>query len=50
MISIRYSFINENSDGTAKALLAGCYKFGAATLLRGGQASMTSVLIEYDYE
>ena len=45
---IRY--INCNCDGTAKSILAGCFKFGAATLLRGGQVSMTSVLFEYEYD
>ena len=28
-------YINCNCDGTAKSILAGCFKFGAATLLRG---------------
>lgn len=29
-------FYNADENGTAKAILAGCYKFGAATLLRRG--------------
>ena len=36
-------FYNADENGTAKAILAGCYKFGAATLLRRG-ATMTSVI------
>lgn len=41
-------FHNADASGTvAKAILAGCYKFGAATLLRSGGATMTSV-IEYE--
>lgn len=35
---------NTNEDGCAKAILAGCYKFGAATLLRKSGATMTSVI------
>lgn len=49
-MTIKVRYINSNCDGTAKAILAGCFKFGAATLLRGGQASMTSLLIEYEYD
>ena len=49
-MTIKIRYINSNCDGTAKAILAGCYKFYAATLLRGGQASMTSILFEYDYD
>ena len=30
------AYYNADSDGCAKAILAGCYKFGAATLLRTG--------------
>ena len=37
-------FHNADENGTAKAILAGCYKFGAATLLRRGGATMTSVI------
>lgn len=40
-------FYNADDDECAKAILAGCYKFGAATLLRRGGATMTSV-IEYE--
>lgn len=37
-----------DDDGNiAKTILAGCYKFGAATLLRRGGATMTTV-IEYE--
>lgn len=35
-MTIKIRYINSNCDGTAKAILAGCYKFYAATLLRGG--------------
>jgi DNA (cytosine-5)-methyltransferase 1 len=35
---------NADEDGCAKAILAGCYKFGAATLLRKSGATMTSVI------
>lgn len=35
---------NADEDGCAKATLAGCYKFGAATLLRKSGATMTSVI------
>jgi hypothetical protein len=34
-MTIKIRYINSNCDGTAKAILAGCYKFYAATLLRG---------------
>lgn len=33
----KVKYINCNCDGTAKSILAGCYKFYAATLLRGGK-------------
>lgn len=42
-------FYNADINETAKAILAGCYKFGAATLLRKGGATMTSV-IEFEDE
>lgn len=35
---------NADEDGCEKAILAGCYKFGAATLLRKSGATMTSVI------
>ena len=35
---------NADDDGCEKAILAGCYKFGAATLLRKSGATMTSVI------
>lgn len=35
---------NADEDGCAKAILAGCYKFGAATLPRKSGATMTSVI------
>lgn len=38
-----------DDNGLAKAILAGCYKFGVATLLRQNGATMTSV-IEYEIE
>jgi len=42
-------FLNADEDGTiAKTILAGCYKFGCATLLRQGGATMTSVIEIYD--
>ena len=45
--SKKIMFYNADKDETAKAILAGCYKFGGATLLRRGGATMTSV-IEYE--
>lgn len=36
-MTIKTRYINCNCDGTAKSILAGCFKFGAATLLRGGK-------------
>ena len=33
---MKIEFYNAESDGTAKTILAGCYKFGHATLLRTG--------------
>lgn len=46
---MKIMFYNADDNGNvAKTILAGCYKFGSATLLRqGGGATMTSV-IEYD--
>lgn len=41
-------FYNADNGGkVAKTILAGCYKFGHATLLRQGGATMTTV-IEYE--
>lgn len=35
---MKKTFYNADDDGCAKSILAGCYKFGSATLLRqGGQ-------------
>ena len=45
---MRIEFYNEDSEGVAKTILAGCYKFGHATLLRTGGATMTSVIEIYD--
>lgn len=36
-MTIKTRYINCNCDNTVKSILAGCYKFGAATLLRGGK-------------
>lgn len=36
---MKIEFYNAESDGTAKTILAGCYKFGHATLLRTGGGS-----------
>ena len=33
-----------NQRAIAKTILAGCYKFGAATLMREGGATMTSII------
>ena len=42
-------FYNADDDGRiSKTILAGCYKFGRATLLRTGGATMTSVIEIYD--
>lgn len=35
---------NADEDGCAKTILAGCYKFGSATLLRQTGSTMTSVI------
>jgi hypothetical protein len=43
-------FYNADDDEVAKCILAGCYKFGRATLLRQGGATMTSVIEIYDEE
>ena len=41
----RIMFYNADEGGkVAKTILAGCYKFGHATLLRKGGATMTSVI------
>lgn len=39
----RIEFLNADMGGVAKSILAGCYKFGGATLLRDNGATMTSV-------
>ena len=45
----RIMFYNADENGSiAKTILAGCYKFGHATLLRHGGATMTSVIEIYD--
>ena len=36
------------TEDIAKTILAGCYKFGAATLLRCGGATMTNVIEVYE--
>ena len=41
-------YYNADADGCAKAILAGCYKFGRATLLRQGGATMTTIIEIYD--
>ena len=38
------------TEDIAKTILAGCYKFGAATLLREGGATMTKVIEVYEDE
>ena len=40
---------NADSDNCSRSLLSGCYKFYAATLLRQGGASMTSIIEVYEY-
>lgn len=35
---------NHDGYGCSKTLLAGCYKFGAATLLNWGGSTMTSII------
>jgi hypothetical protein len=44
---MRHKFINTDG-GVAKTILAGCYKFGAATLLRTEGSTMTSVIVIYE--
>ena len=36
------------TEDIAKTILAGCYKFGAATLLREAGATMTKVIEVYE--
>ena len=36
------------TENIAKTILAGCYKFGAATLLREDGATMTKVIEVYE--
>ena len=38
------------TEDIAKTILAGCYKFGAATLLREDGATMTKVIEVYEKE
>ena len=38
------------TEDIAKTILAGCYKFGAATLLREDGATMTKVIEVYEQE
>ena len=38
------------TEDIAKTILAGCYKFGAATMLRCGGATMTKVIEVYEEE
>lgn len=38
------------TEDIAKTILAGCYKFGAATLLRKEGATMTKVIEIYENE
>lgn len=44
---MKVDFLNADKDDCARAIPAGCYKFGAATLLTWGGATMTCV-IEYE--
>jgi hypothetical protein len=39
---------NTDSEGNAKTILSGCYKFGVATLTRMGGATMTIVIVIED--
>lgn len=41
---------NTDADGNAKAITAGCYKYGGATLLNWGGATMTYVIEIYEPE
>lgn len=41
-------YYNADKARTARTILAGCYKFGVATLLREGGATMTSVIEIYE--
>ena len=36
------------TENIAKTILAGCYKFGAATMLRSDGATMTKVIKVYE--
>lgn len=38
------------TEAIAKTILAGCYKFGAATMLRENGATMTKVIEVYEEE
>ena len=42
--SKKITFYNADEGEVAKCILAGCYKFGAATLLRQNGSTMTSVI------
>lgn len=44
---MKVDFLNADKDDCAKAILAGCYKYGKATLLAWGGSTMTCV-IEYE--
>ena len=45
---MKIMFYNADRGDIAKPILAGCYKFYAATLLRRGGATMTSVIEVYE--
>ena len=47
-MKMKTMFLNADKGEIAKAILAGCHKFYAATLLRRGGATMTSVIEIYD--
>ncbi len=40
----RIKLLNSDAGSISKSILAGCYKFGGATLLRDNGATMTSVI------
>jgi len=44
--------INTDKDGNASAIVAGCFKFGGATILRGGCGTYgttgTAIMVEYE--
>lgn len=47
-MSKKIAFYNADEGDVARSILAGCYKFGSATLLRKTGATMTSVIEIYD--